>query len=384
MPDHFPFKFARMKITAVKTFLLQHPMSRPTGPSNHYYRLRTTLIIKLETDGGLSGWGETVALGGIRSLIEEQYAPLLIGRDPVANRALLRALWGQNFGNGMAIGGVSIALDDLRGKVLGVPVADLYGGRLRDRVPAYASAMNYIEGENPTDFYPREARDLVEQGFKAMKMRIGGQSIHDDLAAATAVREAVGPDIKLMADGNGAYALGSAMKMGRELEQLDYYWFEEPMPQSSPNYAGYEVLTSKLDIPIAACEGLTTRTMFRDAINRRAMAIVQPDVAIAGGIGECLFVAELARLSGMQCMPHCWAGGLVIAASVHLLSLLPDASWGRTTEVPMLELDYVENPFRNELMAKRVELQDGHVIVPTAPGLGVEIDEERLVFYSQS
>ena len=372
-----------MKITAVKTFLLQHPMSRPTGPANHYYRVRTTLIIKLETDGGLYGWGEAVALAGVRSIIDENIAPLLIGQDPVANRSLLRALWGQNFGNGMAIGGVSIALDDLRGKVLGISVADLYGGRLRDRVPAYASAMNYIEGEKPVEYYPREASELAQQGFKAMKMRIGGQTIRDDLAAAAAVRKAVGPDVKLMADGNGAYALGSAMKMGRLLEQLDYYWFEEPMPQSSPNYAGYEVLTSKLDIPIAACEGLTTRTMFRDAINRRAMAIVQPDVAIAGGIGECLFVAELARLSGMQCMPHCWAGGLVIAASVHLLSLLPDASWGRTTEVPMLELDYVENPFRTELMSRPVELKDGYVTVPTGPGLGVDVDEERLRFYSE-
>lgn len=371
-----------MKITAVKTFLLEHPMSRPTGPSNHYYRVRTTLIIKLETDEGVSGWGETVALGGVQNLIDHQYAPQLIGQDPVANRSILRALWGQNFGNGMAIGGVSIALDDLRGKALGVPVSDLYGGRLRDRVQAYASAMNYIEGEKPAEYYPKEASALAAQGFKAMKMRIGGQSFRDDVAAVTAVRKAVGPDIKLMADGNGAYALGSAMQMGRELERLDYYWFEEPMPQSSPNYAGYEVLTSKLDIPIAACEGLTTRTMFRDAINRRAMAIVQPDVAIAGGIGECLFVAELARLSGIQCMPHCWAGGLVIAASVHLLSLLPDASWARTTESPMLELDYVENPFRTELMAEGIKLHDGYVTVPTAPGLGVTVDEERLAFFA--
>ncbi|MEO6004841.1 MAG: mandelate racemase/muconate lactonizing enzyme family protein [Opitutus sp.] len=372
-----------MKITAVKTFLLKHPMSRPTGPANHYYKVRTTLIIKLETDEGVSGWGETVALGGVRTLIDEQYAPLLLGRDPVANRATLRELWGQNFGNGMAIGGVSIALDDLRGKALGLSVSDLYGGRLRNQVPAYASAMNYIEGERPVDYYPREAEQLAADGFKAMKMRIGGQSMRDDLAAAMAVRKAVGPEIKLMADGNGAYALGSAIQMGRELERLEYYWFEEPMPQSSPNYAGYEVLTSKLDIPIAACEGLTTRSMFRDAINRRAMAIVQPDVAIAGGIGECLFVAEMARLSGMQCMPHCWAGGLVIAASVHLLSLLPDASWGRATEVPMLELDYVENPFRTELMATRIELRDGLVTVPTTPGLGVEVDEERLHYYAK-
>ena len=215
-----------------------------------------------------------------------------------------------------------------------------------------------------------------------MKMRIGGQPIKDDLLAIKAVRKAVGPDIKLMADGNGAYSLGTAMKMGRELEQQDFYWFEEPLPQSSPGYAGYEVLTSKLDIPIAACEGLTSRAQFKEAITRRAMAIVQPDVCIAGGIGECLFVADMARLWGIQCMPHCWAGGLVIAASVHFLSLLPDASWGRTTETPMLELDHVENPFRDQLFVRSIEIKDGYATVPKVPGLGVEIDEERLNYYA--
>ena len=372
-----------MKITAIKTFLLQHPMSRPTGPANHYYRTRTTLLIKVETDEGVSGWGETVAFVGVRNLIEEQYAPFLIGRSPLAQRENDRALWGQNFGNGMAIGGLSIALDDLRGKALGLPVAEIYGGRLRDRVPAYASAMNYIEGEDPADYYPREAKELAAQGFRAMKMRIGGQSIAKDLAAATAVRAAVGPDVKLMADGNGAYSLGTAITMGRELEKLGYYWFEEPLPQNAPNYAGYEVLTEKLDIPIAACEGLTSRSMFRDAIARRAMAIMQPDVALAGGIGECLFVAEMARLSGIQCMPHCWAGGLVIAASVHLLSLLPDASWGRHTETPMLELDRVENPFREEIFNATVEIKNGFATVPTKPGLGVEVNEAALTSFIQ-
>ncbi len=372
-----------MKITGIKTFFLKHPMTKATGPSNFYYRVRTTLIIKVETDEGVSGWGETVAFTGVRTLIEEQYASILIGRDPLAHRENSREIWGQNFGNGMAIGGLTIALDDLRGKILKMPVVDLYGGRLRSQIPAYASAMNYIEGEDPAEFYPREATELLGQGFRAMKMRLGGQSIPKDLAAATAVRKAVGPDVKLMADGNGAYTLGTAIKMGRKLEELDYYWWEEPLPQNAPNYAGYEVLTEKLDIPIAACEGLTNRAMFHDAIARRAMAIVQPDVALAGGIGECLFVAEMARLRGIQCMPHCWAGGLVIAASVHLLALLPDTSWGRYTEVPMLELDRVENPFRENIFHKTITIKNGFATVPTTPGLGVDVDEVALKRYAE-
>ena len=372
-----------MKITRISTHALHHPLPRGTGPSTYYYHSRNTLIIRIETDGGLVGWGETSAFGGLRSLIEEVYAPVLIGRDPLEHRALWRALWGPNFGNGLALGGVDIALEDLRGKVLGLPVAELYGGRLRRRVMAYASAMNYIEGEDPAVQYPREAEALVAQGFKALKMRLGGQPLRQDVAAATAVRRAVGPDIKLMADGNGAYTLSSAIQMGRELERLGFYWFEEPLPQSVPEYAAYETLAQTLDIAIAACEGLTSRGQFKEAITRRAMDIVQPDVSLAGGIGECLFVAEMARLWGIPCMPHCWAGGPVIAATTHLLSLLPDASWARTTEPPMLEFDMVENPFRENLLTQPLEVRDGFITVPTGPGLGIDIDEDKLRFYEK-
>jgi D-galactarolactone cycloisomerase len=372
-----------MKITAVKTFLLEHPMQRATGPSNTYYRIRRTLLIKLETDAGLCGWGETAAFGGIRSLIDETYAPVLLGQDPLAHRSLWRQLWGANFGNGMALGGIDIALDDLRGKALGISVAGLYGGRLRDRVLMYASTMNYVEGEDPAVNNPREAAARVAQGFRALKMRLGGQSHERDLAAATAVRRTVGPDVMLMADGNGAYTLGTAIKMGRALEELDFAWWEEPLPQETPAYPAYEVLTASLDIPIAAGEALASRGEFREAISRRAMDIVQPDASLAGGIGECLFVAEMAALWGIPAMPHCWGGAIIVAATAHLVSLLPDASWSRATQEPMVEYDLVENPFRDELLVRPLELKDGRISVPTGPGLGIEIDERVLQRYAK-
>src|SRR5262245_4719082 len=370
-----------MKITAVKTFLLNHPLARPSGPATYYYRNRQTLFIKVESNDGLCGWGETAPFTGVRSLIEEQYAPVLIGRDPREHRKLWRELWGPNFGSGLALGGMDIALDDLRGKALGVSVGDLYGGRLRDRVMAYASAMGYVEGVDPAQSFVRDAAAAKELGFRAVKIRIGGQSIPKDLVAITAVRDLLGPDIRLMADGNGSYTLGSAIEMGRELERLGLYWFEEPLPQSVPDYTAYEVLTQKLDIPIAACEGLTSRGMFKEAITRRAMDIVQPDVSLAGGIGECLFVAELARLWGIQCAPHVWAGGLVTAATTHLVSLLPDPSWSRCAETPMLELGTTENPFLADFFVEPLEFRDGFMSVPTGPGLGVEVDEDRLRSY---
>lgn len=370
-----------LKITGVQTFLLEHELPKAIGPSTAMYKTRDTLLVKLTTDAGLVGWGETAYLDGVRTTIERMGATLK-GRSPLEHRKLWRELWGPNFGNGLALGAVDMALHDLWGKALGLSVADLYGGRLRDRVPAYASAMNYTEGLDPEKQYPEEAAALAKRGFKAMKMRIGGQPMKRDIAACAAVREAVGPDVKLMVDGNGAYALGTAIRVGRELEKLGYYFYEEPLPQM--DYAGYEVLTDKLDIPIAAGEVLDSRGRAQELIRRRVMRIIQPDVSLCGGITEVLFIAELARLSGMMCFPHAWGGALVIAMTLQTLSLLPDASWARTTETPHLELDVYENPFRDKLVTRPVQVRaDGLIDVPTGPGLGVEIDEDVIKHYAK-
>ncbi len=368
-----------MKITAVETFFLRHRLPQAIGPSTMLYPYRETLLVKLSTDEGLVGWGETAPIDAVQSLLERQLGPALIGQNPLEHRRLWRQLWGPNFGNPLAVAALDIALHDLRGKALGLSVAELYGGRLRDRVTAYASAMNYTEGQEPEEQYPAEALRLVAQGFRALKMRVGGLPLARDIAAATAVREAVGPEILLMADGNGAYSLTTAIQMGRALEALNFYWFEEPLPQ--PDYAGYEVLTDKLDIAIAAGEALGSRGAFKEVVTRRAMDIVQPDVSLCGGFAECLFISEMARLWGVPSMPHCWGGAVVIAATLQLLALLPDASWARTTETPLLELDTYENPFRDAIVANPTELDAGFVAVPTGPGLGIDVQEEVLQQY---
>jgi D-galactarolactone cycloisomerase len=369
-----------MKITAVKTYLLQHQLPRAMGPSTFMYTARDALLVKISTDEGLVGWGETAALGGVRDLIDKQFGPALLGQDPHRHRALWRQLWGPNFGNGLAVGAVDIALHDLWGKACNLPVAELYGGRLRQHVPVYASAMNYTEGTDPESQYPIEAAAAVRQGFRALKMRLGGLPLARDVAAASAVRQAVGPDVKLMADGNGAYTLSTAVRAGRELEQLGFYWFEEPLPQS-PHYAAYEVLTDRLELALAGGEALDSRGTARELICRRAFDIIQPDVSLCGGVGECLFVAEMARLWGMQCNPHCWGGAIVIAATLHVLALLPDPSWARTTETPMLELDTCENPFRDRLLKRPIRIHEGSAEVPTGPGLGIEVDEDVVKHY---
>jgi len=226
-----------LKITSVTTFKLLHKLNRPFGVSVSVplSRTRSALIVKIETDAGLVGWGETGPISGAQGTIDDQLAPLLIGQNPLRHRKLWRQLWGANFGNGLAVGAVDMALNDLRGKVLGLPVADLFGGRFRDRIPVYGSTMNYIDGEQPEDLYPRQAAEKAAEGFKALKMRLGRYSVAREAKVAKAVRDAVGPDVRLMVDGNAAYTLRSAVQMGRVLDELNFDFFEEPLPQS-PRY----------------------------------------------------------------------------------------------------------------------------------------------------
>ena len=372
-----------LKITAVTTFKLLHKLKRPFGVSVSVplSRTRTALIVKIETDAGLVGWGETGPISGAQGTIDDQLAPILIGQNPLRYRKLWRQLWGANFGNGLAVGAVDMALNDLRGKILGLPVADLFGGRMRDRVPVYGSTMNYMEGEEPEDLYPRQAAERAAEGFKALKMRLGRYSVAREAKVAKAVRDAVGPNVRLMVDGNAAYTLRSAVQMGRVLDELNFDFFEEPLPQS-PRYAGYAELREKLPLPLAGGEAVDSRIAAKDLIDRRAVDIIQPDAALCGGIGEALFIGELAALSGIRCIPHCWGGAISIAASVQLLSLLPQPHWGFPTDTPLLELDLSENPWRTEIVKEPFKVVDGEIAVSKAPGLGIEVNEDAIRQYA--
>jgi D-galactarolactone cycloisomerase len=373
----------KLKITAVKTYLLRHKLKRPFGVSVSVPldKFRQTLLVKIETNAGLVGWGETAPINGSRGTIDDHLAPRLIGQNPLEHRRLWRLMWGPNFGNALAVGALDMSLNDLRGKALNMSVAELFGGRLRDRVPVYASAMNYVAGMEPEDHFPQEAAALVKRGYRALKMRIGRYSVAREAKVAAAIRETVGPKVRLMADGNAAYTMATAVQMGHELHKLGFEIFEEPLPQS-PKYAGYEELRRKLPLSLAAGEAVDSRASAKELIDRRAMDIIQPDISLCGGIGEALFIAEMASLSGIRCIPHCWGSDIVIAATTQLLSLLPDPHWGFPTDTPMLELDQSENPWRNGLARQPIQVRDGYINVSRKPGLGIEVDEDVVKKYA--
>ncbi len=378
-----PSAVPKLKIKSVKTYRLQHTLERPFGVSVSVPldKTREALLVRIEADSGLVGWGETSPINGTRATVDEQIGPFLIGQNPLEHRRLWRQIWGANFGNALAVGAVEMAINDLRGKALNLSVAELFGGRLRDRIPVYASGMNYLEGKEPEDHYPLEAAALAKQGYRAMKMRLGRYPVSREKKVAAAVRAAVGPDVLLMVDGNAGYTMESAVRMGHVLKDLEFEAFEEPLPQS-PKYAGYEELRRRLPLSLAAGEAVDSRASAKELIDRRAMDIIQPDVSLCGGIGEALFIAEMAALSGIRCLPHCWGSDILIAATTHLVSLLPDPHWGLPTDTPMLELDQSENPWRNGLAKGMFAIEDGQIRVPTGPGLGIEVDEDMVREYA--
>lgn len=374
----------KLKITSVTTFKLVHQLKRPFGASVSVPlpKTRDLLLVRIETNQGLVGWGETAPISGAKGTIDDHLSGRLIGRNPLEYRKLWRDLWGPNFGNGLAVGAVETALNDLRGKALGLPVAELFGGRFRDRVPVYVSALNYVESPPIEEEYPQRAAEMVAQGHKAIKMRLGRYSVARETRVVQKVRETVGPDIKLLADGNGAYTQGSALRMAHVLHEFGFEYFEEPLPQVTPNYAGYEELRRRMPLPLAGGEGLDSRAAGKNLIDRGCFDIIQPDISLCGGLCEALFIAELAALSGVRCIPHCWGADIANTASAHLLSLLPEPHWGHPTDTPFLELDQGESPWRDGLAIDPPTVRDGFIEVPKKPGLGIEIDEDLIRKYA--
>lgn len=363
------------RIARLETFVLERPVAVPTGPSVLTYRSRTSVIVRIEDGDGIVGWGETYRRVGTARIIDE-VSNLVVGADPQSANELIGAVMGATR-DGCAISAIAIAVDDLRGRQLGVPVATLYGGARRSSVAAYASSGGYRDGLEPEAGWKDDIETALGEGFRACKVRIGRYPMARELAAMARLRADTPADVDLMADGNGAYSIPSAITVGRDLERLGFRWFEEPLIRFRDGlaYPGYEHL-AVLDIPIAAGEGLETRGAFSAFLRRGCAAIVQPDVAICGGIREALFVAEVAALDGRLCVPHAWGGAIQIAATLQLLGLLPEGSEMPGRDSPLLELDRFENPMRTGLANLELDLSDGAVRIPASAGLGIEVDED--------
>jgi L-alanine-DL-glutamate epimerase-like enolase superfamily enzyme len=329
-----------MRITAVHATWLRAPIPAEHAHVSDFGRNDTfnMCLVEIETDAGLVGLGEAKATVGnlgsyaaMVTLIREEMAPALIGRDPRdvtavwetlynATRAHYAAREGRTFptigrrGLAMsAISGIDIACWDLLGRSLGQPVWRLLGGRYRDRVPAYASG-----GWAPVGAIGKQMTQYVERGHRAVKLRVGLQdkSVDDSAARVREVRETLGPEVGIMVDAHGTWSVREAQRFARKVRDCDLAWLEEPV--SSENLIGQAEVRASTDIPIAAGESEQTRFAFRDMIAARAVDVCQPDVAIAGGITETQRIAALAAAHDLTVAPHLWGSAILFAAGLHL------------------------------------------------------------------
>ena len=374
-----------MLITNIEGFNLSSPLERPFGWSNGWISARVVGLLKIETDEGITGWGEGY-VGARGDFVKQLFGDLLIGADPLNRNALWQGMFdrvynGNNAGGfgGSAISAVDIALWDIAGKAAGQSVSDLLGGRIRDKVAVYATGLYYTEGEFPTRLLD-EATMYVELGFKGMKTKIGGLPIAEDVQRVAAIRGAIGDDIRLMVDANQAYPASTAIRIGNQLADLDITWFEEPV--NAKDVDAYLQVQAAVPMPVAGGENLRTRYEFKDFFARRAYDIAQPDVVNAGGITEMRNIAMTANSYGILVNPHVWGSPVMIAASLHLASTIPPcppAYEPRPYEQePVMEFDRTPSGIREGITAEPFDQQDGFITVPTAPGLGVEIDEDAV------
>jgi len=376
------------RISSVRAQWLQAPIPPEKRHTSDFGLMDSfnTALVAVDTDDGLTGYGEAkVHVGSagdyaaVCAVVAHELRPLLLGEDPRqigglwqkmynGARAHLAREHGRSFPvlgrRGItisAISGVDIALWDLLGKRLGVPVYQLLGGRCRDRILAYASG-----GWAGPGAIGAEVRRFVEMGYRAVKIRSGLNDASIDVSAERVreAREAAGAEVGLMIDGHGTLSVAEAKRLCRKIETYDVAWFEEPTPIDFPD--GMRELRENTDIPIAAGESEQTRYPFRDLLERRAVDIVQPDLSISGGLSEARHIASLASAYQVQVAPHLWGGAVLFAAGLHLAAATPN--------VTILEHCHGHNPLLRELVPEQFELVDGCIEVNDRPGLGVTPD----------
>ena len=270
-----------------------------------------------------------------------------------------------------ALSGIDIALWDIAGKAAGKPVHELVGGAKRDRVRAYASMLMPDTPEETSE----RVGALCADGFTAVKLGWGplGQDPKHDVKLAAAAKEAAG-DCEILIDAGLGYVRDAkiAIEVARELEQLGIFWLEEPFEPDE--YEAYAELADAVDIRVAAGEQDTTVWGFRELIDRGHVDLVQPDVTRCGGITEWLRIAELARDRGVETVPHAWKSGIIKAASLQCNAVIPDALFQ--------EYCVAETPINQTLTHERLPVEpDGTILVPTAPGIGITLDDEVVERY---
>jgi L-alanine-DL-glutamate epimerase-like enolase superfamily enzyme len=369
-----------MKITDVKTYYLRSDVVRDRADSG-----QDALIVVVETDAGISGLGEVDSAPlAVKGVIEAPYShavtaglrSLVIGEDPFETEKIWHKMYRQNIYSGRrgiaihAMGGIDMALWDIKGKALGLPVWKLLGGGFHAKIRAYASTLF---GDTPEETRERGKR-FAGQGFSAVKFGWGplGQDEKLDLALVRAAREGIGDDTDLMIDAGLCYDTKTAMQRARQFEEFRPYWFEEPLLPD--NYEGYRRLSESTSMRIAAGEEESNRLSYLDLMDRGKIDIVQVDLTRCGGFTEAMKIASLAVDRALPVVNHGFTTYINVASALHFLASIPNSF--------ILEFVVEEGTvLRDEITTQEIAMVDGLVAVPDGPGLGVTLREEALERY---
>ncbi|WP_170785450.1 mandelate racemase/muconate lactonizing enzyme family protein [Ruegeria lacuscaerulensis] len=378
-----------MKITKIISHVLRYDMPEVLGYSQQYYDKRSAHLVEVQTDEGVTGWGEcfgpgTVALAN-KTIVEQVIQPIVLGSDPMDRDVIWHKVYNllRDHGQGgmplQALSGVDIALWDIAGKVAGLPLHKLIGGAHRNSVPCYGYGM--MLRDEPVDDLARrftdEAAAIKEMGFVATKMKTGFGP-EPDVKLCQAVRRGVGDDFRFMVDANHAYTTSDAFYVGRALDELGAYWFEEPVAPEDTD--GYRELRKGLKTNIAGGEAVFNRWSWRTLLESRGLDIAQPEVCALGGVSEYLRILALCHAHFTPVVNHVWGSAIAVSTNLHLLAAMPPMPGGLHPWEPMLEFDTTDNKFRDDLLTVPLDIQGqvkanaGRVAVPTGPGIGVEPD----------
>jgi len=371
-----------MKITDVETIYLRLPRVRQEADSG-----QDALVVRVHTDACITGIGEVDSAPlAVHGVIQGPYShavtsglrEIVLGEDPFETEYLWHKMYRRNIYSGRrgiaihAMGGIDMALWDIKGKALGLPVWKLLGGGFHRRIRAYASTLF---GHTPEETRERGKR-FVGRGFTAVKFGWAplGQDEATDIALVREARRGVGESADLMIDAGLCYDTKTAIQRARQFEEFRPYWFEEPL--SPDNYDGYRRLSESTSLRIAAGEEESSRLSYLELMDRGRIEVVQVDLTRCGGFTEAMKIASLAADRGLPCVNHGFTTYINIASALHFLASIPHS----------FILEYVVEEgtsLREEITRQEIRAVDGWVKVPEEPGLGVTLDEEAVARYRQ-
>jgi L-alanine-DL-glutamate epimerase-like enolase superfamily enzyme len=362
----------QMKIIGIETDILHFPPGRVFYDAIHEFgSAHGGLAVRIHTDAGITGWGTSIfgmLPGGpeaVQDIIQDAIKPVLVGQDPAFQKRLRADMWkaleyASVIGlNQFAISVCEVAIWDIIGKAYQAPVYKLLGP-YADRIPVYSMCGWYYPNDNDNSQFRKEVEAAVEEGFAAVKIKVGRYSLDNDVTRIKIAQQVAGPNRRVMVDANQKFSVAEGIQRGKVYQDMGCYWLEEPIVPY--NHTGYARISEELQIRIAGGENEYTKYSFADFISRRCVSIVQPDGRRAGGVSEWMEIGALADAAGLPIASH--GGG---PDDLQMLLAMPNAIY--------MESGSFKGPSST---IEQLKMVDSHVLAPVTPGMGTELRPDYL------